>query len=688
MKIRRALLLVLLTAACGRSADPAGCAADSDCPAGQRCAPAPAGTCVPLASGDGGEPDGGASSDGGADAGAPPTDGGTDGGTTDGGTGQPDGGPRTCEPACGAGQVCTAALTCADAYTVAILSPADGALVGASLRLQVLVVRGNAEVAPPSVTFLASPVANGAVRMSLAGSDGLASSWTFELPIPNAVESPVTVTVVAQGPAGEQRRSITVQADAAGPRQTTVTAGCETDPCTPTSVVTVREQITDPHLVGAEAAISLDGYARVLPLAPSGDGYAVTFSLRDLPFPALRGPAIVRVTARDSLGNASVLDNWVWVDRLAWQRQLGAPVTTPAILPDGSLVAGLAGTVRQLVGLWPDGTDRWLLSLGVDPALRGGFVTAPPSVGASAIWVGSEDGRVYAVDLAGTKILNGVEGARGCDTGGPVKGSPALTYGGAELAFTTSSDGVFTAVDKAIKCAPSGVTDPLVSGPSIDGNDHVIGVTSGGTLYREEFSAGFRVLGAVASLYEARAECAVNAAGTSWVPGTDGTLYGVSVSGSVVRQTVGSPITSSPVVAANGDIIFGDEAGVLHRYTPAGVKVWATEPSLGAPLRAPLLLSGGDADILVTTADGRLVAVTGAGTVLWSGALAPGQDLREGNVYTAPGQSGRILSTAYFGCSDGNLYAVTVDGQLDPASPWPRAHHDAQNTGNARGPRP
>jgi hypothetical protein len=70
--------------------------------------------------------------------------------------------------------------------------------------------------------------------------------------------------------------------------------------------------------------------------------------------------------------------------------------------------------------------------------------------------------------------------------------------------------------------------------------------------------------------------------------------------------------------------------------------------------------------------------------VVWSGALST-QPLRAGNVGGAPGAA---FSTAYFGSADGKLHAVAVDGHLDTAAPWPKAHHDVRNTSNAAFPHP
>jgi hypothetical protein len=150
-------------------------------------------------------------------------------------------------------------------------------------------------------------------------------------------------------------------------------------------------------------------------------------------------------------------------------------------------------------------------------------------------------------------------------------------------------------------------------------------------------------------------------------------------------KTLGGSIIDSPVVLAGGDVVVGDQAKVLHRFRPDGTQVWAAEPVLDGPVLAPLVLAGGSAALLVPTAAGTLHAVAADGTVLWGGALTQGQALRAGNVHTPPGAA---FGTAYFGSSDGKLYAVAVEGRLDAAAPWPKAHHDARNTSNAASPLP
>jgi hypothetical protein len=105
-------------------------------------------------------------------------------------------------------------------------------------------------------------------------------------------------------------------------------------------------------------------------------------------------------------------------------------------------------------------------------------------------------------------------------------------------------------------------------------------------------------------------------------------------------------------------------------------------------LLAPLVLSGGSASLIVPTKTGVLYALDGSANEVWRTTLASAAELRAGNIYTPPGQPpGTVLSTAYFSATNGKLYAVIVDGELDASAPWPKAFHDPRNT-NRAGPQP
>jgi outer membrane protein assembly factor BamB len=99
-----------------------------------------------------------------------------------------------------------------------------------------------------------------------------------------------------------------------------------------------------------------------------------------------------------------------------------------------------------------------------------------------------------------------------------------------------------------------------------------------------------------------------------------------------------------------------------------------------------MILKAGVETFVVPTKAGSVYAIRADGTKAWDGTLAS-TELRAGNLYTPPGQPpGSALSTAYFAGTNGKLYAVIVDGQLDTGAPWPKAFHDARNTNDAGAP--
>jgi hypothetical protein len=135
----------------------------------------------------------------------------------------------------------------------------------------------------------------------------------------------------------------------------------------------------------------------------------------------------------------------------------------------------------------------------------------------------------------------------------------------------------------------------------------------------------------------------------------------------------------SPVVLSNGDVAIcvGSE---LRRFTPAGAPVW-TAP-LSGPGLTPLALAepGGAGALLVPTRSGSVDLIDAtSGARRWTASLTVNVELREGTVRAA---AGARASTAWFTSVDGLLHGLVVDGALDGAAPWPKAWHDARNTGN------
>jgi hypothetical protein len=167
-------------------------------------------------------------------------------------------------------------------------------------------------------------------------------------------------------------------------------------------------------------------------------------------------------------------------------------------------------------------------------------------------------------------------------------------------------------------------------------------------------------------------------------PAGAGALLSIEADG--IPTTLASPDVPAdgPVVLANNDVVVPEKGKTLSAWTSAGALRWRSVALPGAPL-TPLALTGADA-LIVADARGNLTALDAAGQVRWTTQLAPAAiPLRAPNLFTPAGLD---RSTGYFPAANGKLYAVILDGRLDPAAPWPKAFHDPQNTGNSATPLP
>ncbi len=483
-------------------------------------------------------------------------------------------------------------------------------------------------------------------------------------------------------------------ADTVNPVVATVTASCAPAPCLRDGVLHVEATVTDDAGV-LDASVSLD--------LPGGSPVAMTLvgttwkadvELRSFGFPAFSQDVIATVTARDGARNPSDPQDasGVAVTRLRWDRSIdtgGAVVTptSPAVKADGTVVIG--GSNGKLYFIAADGSDaRAPLVVGAGP------ISAAPAVGASTIWIGSEDFTLYGVELDGSAVKAGV----GVNVGGAVKGCVGVLPGtGKEWAFATSSAG-FTGVASTVPNENDlvGPTATYSVGPVVGSDGRIFAGTAAlsATVRAYSLNTAAVVLNeqwnAAVGLNVA-APLAIDASGAVWSGTLDGKLNKTvpgETSGTVIPvATLPGAIVDSPVILTSGDVVVGDDTGLLHRYTSTGTQVWTNEPNLGAAVLAPIVLANGDAAFVVPTATGKLFARAADGSDVWSTTLDSGNALRAPNIHTPPGQTTNIMSTVYVASSSGKLFAVVVDGQLDAAAPWPKAFHDPKNT-NRAGPQP
>jgi hypothetical protein len=475
--------------------------------------------------------------------------------------------------------------------------------------------------------------------------------------------------------------------DTVAPSVAGVTATCGASACLRDGVLRVEATATDDHEV-LDAAVALDlDPTKPIAMRRAGAKWVADVPLRDLPFEAFERTVVASVTARDGAktSSAAAVAAPVAVTRLRWVKDAETTsvvgLTAAAVRDDGAAVVG--GANGKLYFFAADGSKL------VEPLPVGsGQISASPAIGASGIWVGSSDANVYASKLDGSTLLSGV----GVATGGPIATSVAVSSAaGAEWGFAASGGGRFASASITPGDKNStGASDSFTAGPVITADGRIFAATDvlNATMRCYDFDGAFSdnkcvvpsnpTLGA-----GVLAPLAVDAAGDVWTASDDGKLSRTTKDGSTTNVVaVGAKLVDSPVIASNGDVIVGDQGGYLHRYTTAGASVWTTSFNLGGPVLAPMILAGTATTLVASTKNGAVVALRADGTKVWSGVLGS-TELRAGNLYTPSGQTGTVMSTAYFPASNGKLYAVIVDGALDSGSPWPKAFHDVRNTNNA-----
>jgi outer membrane protein assembly factor BamB len=298
-------------------------------------------------------------------------------------------------------------------------------------------------------------------------------------------------------------------------------------------------------------------------------------------------------------------------------------------------------------------------------ATTGGPVDSSPAVVNNVVYVGSNDGKLYAFDATGTAGCAGTP--KTCaplwtaQTGGPVGSSPTVANG---VVYVASEDHSLYAFDAAGNncsgtpktCAPlwtgaTGGTIPIDSSPAVANGVVYIGAAAGASLGQ---------LGGVPiSALEAFDATGTGCSGT---PKTCARLW--TSSGSV------SQVNSSPMVA-NGLVFFGSStthALTLDGYTAAGTTgcsgapktcspVWTSAGIVGngpwnsSPAAANgAVYVGGTQDCPFCTPDHNLYAFSATGAQLWRAATG-------GQVLSSPAVANGVV---YVGSDDHNLYAFNA----------------------------
>ena len=306
--------------------------------------------------------------------------------------------------------------------------------------------------------------------------------------------------------------------------------------------------------------------------------------------------------------------------------QLGIPALPYAMFranPQHTGEYDNSGSVLTNTELWRFGTE--------------GDVSSSPAASNGTIYVGSDDGHLYAIDaVTGTEIWR-------FKTGDLMYSSPAVANG---IVYSGSDDGHLYAIDAVTGTViwkfktESDVTSSLALSNGVvyigsdDGYLYAIDAVTGTGIWRFGTEGDVSSSPAVAN-------------GVVYFGSDDGHLYAVdAVTGTVMwRFRTDGDVYSSPAVS-NGIIYFGSDDGYLYAIDAVtGTVMWRFRTE-GEVSSSPAVSNG---VVYIGSNDGCLYAIDGmAGTEIWR--------FKTGNkVYSSPAVSNGAI---YFGSDDGYLYAI------------------------------
>jgi outer membrane protein assembly factor BamB len=258
-------------------------------------------------------------------------------------------------------------------------------------------------------------------------------------------------------------------------------------------------------------------------------------------------------------------------------------------------------TILFVVGDWPEfrhdtahtGVDGFETAIGIANVSKlglkwgyptGGAVISSPAVANGIVYVGSNDGSLYALSTATGKLRWSYA------TGGPITSSPAVTD---NRVFVYSSGGVFYALNAT--------TGQLLWKRSIGADSDSSPVTAGdnvyvGTYYDGNLYAFNQATGSMLWNYPTRGalDSPAVANGIVYVGSQDGHVYAVNAStGAKVWTRSTGPIVGSSPAVASGQVYVGTNDGTVYELSASNGTVTHSATPDGSPIRTSPAVGGG-----------------------------------------------------------------------------------------------
>ena len=339
---------------------------------------------------------------------------------------------------------------------------------------------------------------------------------------------------------------------------------------------------------------------------------------------------------------------------LKWRFQTGYYVSSsPAIGADGTIFVGSVD--KYIYALNSDGTLKWQYQTGYT-------VWSSPAIGKDGtIYAGSIDSYIYALNPNGTLKWR-------FQTDDRVWSSPAIGVDG--TIYVGSYDNYLYALnsDGKLKWRFATGGSILSSSPAI-GADGTVYVGSG-----DSYFYALKPDGTLKWQYQTGSDVswsspAIGADGTIYVGSDDGHIYALNPNGKLKWRLYMTRVISSPAIGADGTIYVGSVDRHIYAINPDGTIRWQYQTDFYVS-SSPAI--GADGTIYVGSDDNYIYALNSDGTRKWR--FQTGDNVRSSPLIGTDG-------TVYIGSWDNNLYAIHGDTPLSTAAPWPKFHHNNQNTG-------
>jgi len=315
---------------------------------------------------------------------------------------------------------------------------------------------------------------------------------------------------------------------------------------------------------------------------------------------------------------------------LEWKFETGDSVnSSPAVAKDGTVYVG--SDDGYLYAINPGGTLKWKFGTGAQ-------VFSSPAIGKDGtVYVGSQDGCLYAINPDGTLKWK-------FETNDWVGSSPAVAKDG--IIYVGSRDSHLYSLNANGALKWKFETDEWMESSPTVGKDGTVYVGSWDSyLYslkpngvlKWKFGTGAQVFSSPA--------IATN--GTIYVGSTDGYLYAINPDGILKwKFETGAYVVSSPAIATNGTIYVGSDDGYLYAISPDGTLKWKFET--GAYVSSSPAIAK-DGTVYVGSEDGYLYAINDDGTLKWK--FETGDSVLSSPAIAKDG-------IIYVGSGNGCLYAI------------------------------